>query len=174
MFTVELRPGDTTIVSWKKLLKDANKVNSGSGSASVAAAPVAAPTAMQSALEPRAVQVIVFVLFYIRSTFSTSNLYFASSDVVLVRECSSREGSCYCEGHPKYRAWSSHVILVTMGSVYLLLRMADIAFYGLKSLLFDGIQSNGLLKLTFACNWILWLHQDSCYCYLRLSIISND
>ncbi|KAG7016462.1 hypothetical protein SDJN02_21571 [Cucurbita argyrosperma subsp. argyrosperma] len=27
MFTVELRPGETTIVSWKKLVKDANKVN---------------------------------------------------------------------------------------------------------------------------------------------------
>ena len=26
MFTVELRPGETTIVSWKKLMKDANKV----------------------------------------------------------------------------------------------------------------------------------------------------
>ncbi|TYJ95740.1 ubinuclein-1-like isoform X2 [Cucumis melo var. makuwa] len=27
MFTVELRPGETTIVSWKKLVKDANKAN---------------------------------------------------------------------------------------------------------------------------------------------------
>ncbi|KAL2339736.1 hypothetical protein Fmac_007676 [Flemingia macrophylla] len=27
MFTVELRPGETTIVSWKKLMKDANKPN---------------------------------------------------------------------------------------------------------------------------------------------------
>ncbi|BAT82117.1 hypothetical protein VIGAN_03207600 [Vigna angularis var. angularis] len=27
MFTVELRPGETTIVSWKKLMKDANKVS---------------------------------------------------------------------------------------------------------------------------------------------------
>ncbi|KAF5467910.1 hypothetical protein F2P56_012114 [Juglans regia] len=34
VFTVELRPGETTIVSWKKLLKDANKVN-GSTSSSV-------------------------------------------------------------------------------------------------------------------------------------------
>ncbi|KAL2317841.1 hypothetical protein Fmac_031717 [Flemingia macrophylla] len=34
MFTVELRPGETTIVSWKKLMKDANKVNDGSASAS--------------------------------------------------------------------------------------------------------------------------------------------
>lgn len=32
-FTVELRPGETTIVSWKKLVKDANKSN-GSASAS--------------------------------------------------------------------------------------------------------------------------------------------
>lgn len=33
MFTVELRPGETTIVSWKKLIKDANKVNGPSTSA---------------------------------------------------------------------------------------------------------------------------------------------
>ncbi|KAK7385137.1 hypothetical protein VNO78_30848 [Psophocarpus tetragonolobus] len=33
MFTVELRLGETTIVSWKKLMKDANKVNNGSTSA---------------------------------------------------------------------------------------------------------------------------------------------
>ncbi|XP_024019105.1 ubinuclein-1 isoform X3 [Morus notabilis] len=33
MFTVELRPGETTIVSWKKLMKDANKVDGGSASA---------------------------------------------------------------------------------------------------------------------------------------------
>ncbi|KAK7275608.1 hypothetical protein RIF29_16727 [Crotalaria pallida] len=30
MFAVELRPGETTIVSWKKLVKDANKVNNSS------------------------------------------------------------------------------------------------------------------------------------------------
>lgn len=40
MFTVELRPGETTIVSWKKLLKDATKPN---GSAS---------TSQQSRPEP--------------------------------------------------------------------------------------------------------------------------
>lgn len=28
IFTVELRPGETTFVSWKKLMKDANKANS--------------------------------------------------------------------------------------------------------------------------------------------------
>ncbi|XP_057987087.1 ubinuclein-1 isoform X2 [Hevea brasiliensis] len=33
IFTVELRPGETTFVSWKKLMKDANKVNSGSAPA---------------------------------------------------------------------------------------------------------------------------------------------
>ncbi|XP_061372173.1 ubinuclein-1 isoform X1 [Gastrolobium bilobum] len=33
LFTVELRPGETTIVSWKKLMKDASKVNNGSASA---------------------------------------------------------------------------------------------------------------------------------------------
>lgn len=33
MFTLELRPGETTIVSWKKLVKDANKVNGPSTSA---------------------------------------------------------------------------------------------------------------------------------------------
>ncbi|KAJ8773341.1 hypothetical protein K2173_028518 [Erythroxylum novogranatense] len=30
IFTVELRPGETTFVSWKKLMKDANKLSSGS------------------------------------------------------------------------------------------------------------------------------------------------
>ncbi|KAF4392090.1 hypothetical protein F8388_004419 [Cannabis sativa] len=39
MFTMELRPGETTIVSWKKLIKDANKVN---GSSSTTVAPEAA------------------------------------------------------------------------------------------------------------------------------------
>ncbi|KAJ9146219.1 hypothetical protein P3X46_028511 [Hevea brasiliensis] len=33
IFTVELRPGETTFVSWKKLVKDANKVNSRSAPA---------------------------------------------------------------------------------------------------------------------------------------------
>ncbi|GMN45522.1 hypothetical protein TIFTF001_014710 [Ficus carica] len=33
MFTVDLRPGETTIVSWKKLMKDANRVNGASTSA---------------------------------------------------------------------------------------------------------------------------------------------
>lgn len=33
IFTVELRPGETTFVSWKKLMKDANKVNSRSAPA---------------------------------------------------------------------------------------------------------------------------------------------
>lgn len=40
-FTVELREGETTIVSWKKLLKDANKVNNGSSSAAVEQVPKA-------------------------------------------------------------------------------------------------------------------------------------
>nr|KYP69995.1 hypothetical protein KK1_009202 [Cajanus cajan] len=33
MFTVELRPGETTIVSWKKLMKDANKPNGSTSAA---------------------------------------------------------------------------------------------------------------------------------------------
>ncbi|CAL0317945.1 unnamed protein product [Lupinus luteus] len=37
MFTVELRPGETTIVSWKKLMKDANKVNNTNNSGSASA-----------------------------------------------------------------------------------------------------------------------------------------
>ncbi|XP_031393427.1 ubinuclein-1-like isoform X1 [Punica granatum] len=52
VFTVELRPGDTTIVSWKKLLKDANKVRNGS-SASASAAGPSSSAAAQAALEPR-------------------------------------------------------------------------------------------------------------------------
>ncbi|CAJ2667690.1 unnamed protein product [Trifolium pratense] len=42
LFTVELRPGETTIVSWKKLLKDANKPN-GSASTSQLSRPEAFP-----------------------------------------------------------------------------------------------------------------------------------
>ncbi|KAK7320971.1 hypothetical protein VNO77_30981 [Canavalia gladiata] len=51
MFTVELRPGETTIVSWKKLVKDANKVNNGSAPAS-ATAPEPHPN-VNPALESR-------------------------------------------------------------------------------------------------------------------------
>ncbi|KAK7351093.1 hypothetical protein VNO77_10273 [Canavalia gladiata] len=40
MFTVELRPGETTIVSWKKLMKDANKPN---GSTSAPQRPAIVP-----------------------------------------------------------------------------------------------------------------------------------
>ncbi|XP_010063440.2 ubinuclein-1 isoform X3 [Eucalyptus grandis] len=61
VFSVELRPGETTIVSWKKLVKDANKPDGGSSSAAAVAeaavATVAAPSsaAPHAALEPRAV-----------------------------------------------------------------------------------------------------------------------
>ncbi|KAH1215230.1 Ubinuclein-1 [Glycine max] len=51
MFTVELRPGETTIVSWKKLMKDANKVNNGSASAPEHRAPNANP-ALESRIAP--------------------------------------------------------------------------------------------------------------------------
>jgi hypothetical protein len=51
MFTVELRPGETTIVSWKKLLKDANKVN-GSASTSAPDPPADARPALESRLAP--------------------------------------------------------------------------------------------------------------------------
>ena len=40
VFAVDLRPGETTIVSWKKLVRDANKVNNGS---SAFEAPASAP-----------------------------------------------------------------------------------------------------------------------------------
>ncbi|GMY06662.1 ubinuclein-1-like isoform X2 [Fagus crenata] len=51
MFTVELRPGETTIVSWKKLMKDANKVN-GSASTSAPEPPANAHPALESRLAP--------------------------------------------------------------------------------------------------------------------------
>ncbi|XP_057974999.1 ubinuclein-1-like isoform X2 [Malania oleifera] len=47
-FTVELRPGETTIVSWKKLVKDANKLSGSSSSA-----PEPPPSNAHSALESR-------------------------------------------------------------------------------------------------------------------------
>ncbi|RDY12353.1 hypothetical protein CR513_02867, partial [Mucuna pruriens] len=51
MFTVELRPGETTIVSWKKLMRDANKVNNGSSSAPEQHHPSANP-ALESRIAP--------------------------------------------------------------------------------------------------------------------------
>ncbi|XP_028781537.1 ubinuclein-2 isoform X2 [Neltuma alba] len=49
IFTVELRPGETTIVSWKKLMKDANKVN---GSTSAPECPANAHPALESRIAP--------------------------------------------------------------------------------------------------------------------------
>lgn len=62
IFAVELRPGDTTIVSWKKLLKDANRVNSVSAAAgnSSSAAAQAAPEA-----HPLPVQLLLLRLFFV-------------------------------------------------------------------------------------------------------------
>ncbi|KAG2663303.1 hypothetical protein I3760_16G022500 [Carya illinoinensis] len=51
VFTVELRPGETTIVSWKKLLKDANKVN-GSTASSVPEPPANAHPTLESLIAP--------------------------------------------------------------------------------------------------------------------------
>ncbi|KAA8538401.1 hypothetical protein F0562_028053 [Nyssa sinensis] len=48
-FTVELRPGETTIVSWKKLMKDASKV---SGSTSAPEPPSNAHPALESRIAP--------------------------------------------------------------------------------------------------------------------------
>ncbi|KAM6544048.1 hypothetical protein CsatB_008495 [Cannabis sativa] len=55
MFTMELRPGETTIVSWKKLMKDANKVN-GSSSTTVLELPVNAHPRLESRIAPVAAQ----------------------------------------------------------------------------------------------------------------------
>ncbi|XP_054788282.1 ubinuclein-1-like isoform X3 [Prosopis cineraria] len=49
IFTVELRPGETTIVSWKKLMRDANKVN---GSTSAPKYPTNARPALESRIAP--------------------------------------------------------------------------------------------------------------------------
>ncbi|KAK4273980.1 hypothetical protein QN277_017277 [Acacia crassicarpa] len=49
IFTVELRPGETTIVSWKKLMKDAKKVN---GSTSAPDYPTNAHPALESRIAP--------------------------------------------------------------------------------------------------------------------------
>ncbi|KAI4337859.1 hypothetical protein L6164_016228 [Bauhinia variegata] len=49
MFTMELRPGETTIVSWKKLMKDANKVN---GSTPVPAHPANAHPSLETRIAP--------------------------------------------------------------------------------------------------------------------------
>ncbi|XP_019066629.1 ubinuclein-1-like isoform X1 [Solanum lycopersicum] len=47
-FTVELRPGETTIVSWKKLLKDANKSNVNVVGSGPTMMPVGAPASIQT------------------------------------------------------------------------------------------------------------------------------
>lgn len=56
-FTVELRPGETTIVSWKKLMKDAAKVDGGSSFAGAGDVAVARdsepPTNAHPSLESR-------------------------------------------------------------------------------------------------------------------------
>ncbi|KAI4307231.1 hypothetical protein L6164_030440 [Bauhinia variegata] len=49
MFTVELRPGETTIISWKKLMKDSNKVN---GSTPAPEHPSNAHPALESRIAP--------------------------------------------------------------------------------------------------------------------------
>ncbi|XP_050886880.1 ubinuclein-1 isoform X3 [Lathyrus oleraceus] len=51
LFHVELRPGETTIVSWKKLLKDAYKANDGSTSAAPEQVPKANP-ALEARIAP--------------------------------------------------------------------------------------------------------------------------
>ncbi|KAK3009971.1 hypothetical protein RJ639_012826 [Escallonia herrerae] len=53
-FSVELRPGETTIVSWRKLVKDAGKVKSPKPAAAAAAAePEQPPSVPHPVLEPR-------------------------------------------------------------------------------------------------------------------------
>ncbi|KAI5589282.1 hypothetical protein BDE02_05G151900 [Populus trichocarpa] len=52
IFTVELRPGETTFVSWKKLMKDANKVNSGSAPPAPDPPPVNAHPNLESRIAP--------------------------------------------------------------------------------------------------------------------------
>ncbi|XP_062099545.1 ubinuclein-1 isoform X2 [Humulus lupulus] len=56
MFTMELRPGETTIVSWKKLMKDANKVNGSSSTSAPELPPVNAHPRLESRIAPVAVQ----------------------------------------------------------------------------------------------------------------------
>ncbi|KAB5568560.1 hypothetical protein DKX38_002353 [Salix brachista] len=52
IFTVELRPGETTFVSWKKLMKDASKVNSRSAPAAPDPPPVNAHPNLESRIAP--------------------------------------------------------------------------------------------------------------------------
>ncbi|KAJ4836411.1 hypothetical protein Tsubulata_015858 [Turnera subulata] len=53
IFSVELRPGETTFVSWKKLMKDANKVNHNSTGSTVPASPDPPPANAHPNLESR-------------------------------------------------------------------------------------------------------------------------
>lgn len=83
MFTVELRPGETTIVSWKKLMKDANKVNS-KGPAS---APEYFPNA-NPALESRIAPVSLFIQFSFRFRIVTS-MCWGVSEISVYAHCYS-------------------------------------------------------------------------------------
>lgn len=51
-FEVELRPGETTIVSWKKLTKDANKTANNSLPPPVPAPPMPPAVAVNQDLDP--------------------------------------------------------------------------------------------------------------------------
>lgn len=83
VFTVELRPGDTTIVSWKKLLKDANKVDHGQGAASAAAPSTSA--AAQAATDPHPLQVqLLLYSLWLRTLLWDFSLGFAALFALLV------------------------------------------------------------------------------------------
>lgn len=75
-FTVELRPGETTIVSWKKLVKD--KTARAHGPAAASSAPEPPPANAHPALESRLAPVRVlpffFFLFFIIIVFMFSQL----------------------------------------------------------------------------------------------------
>ena len=80
-FEVELKPGDTTIVSWKKLIKDANKAaknNNDNKVPPVSAPPIPPPVAANPALDSRIAPPSVcfrnLVKFYNRIATYGSNL----------------------------------------------------------------------------------------------------
>ncbi|CAJ1971929.1 unnamed protein product [Sphenostylis stenocarpa] len=61
MFTVELRPGETTIVSWKKLMKDANKFNNKGLAAALEHLPNVNP-ALESRIAPFGTEIRVWIM----------------------------------------------------------------------------------------------------------------
>lgn len=86
-FEVELRPGETTIVSWKKLVKDANKaVKDANKAAKGKATAMEVPSVPQSAMESRVAPVsyLMICLCSLLRTFKLVSCQFKFGNYLLI------------------------------------------------------------------------------------------